>query len=116
MKKLKSLGSSTRHVFRAKITKFTQRPRWKTFVPAIVLENVKLWPENERVAHSLWFLIGKNFQGSGRLEPGDWIEFEARAIVRKTGYRGPDQQIRQAYPPKTKWSLTHPSKVRKVNP
>ena len=116
MKKLKSLGSDARHLFRAKIAKFGERPRWSKFEPTIVLENVKHWPSNERVAHKLWFFLSKTFLRADKLEPGNWIEFEARAVVRHTGYRGPDQQLRRAYRGRIKWTLTRPSKVRKVNP
>ena len=103
-------------MFRAKIEKFSERPRWSKFEPTIVLDNVKLWPSNERVAHNLWFFLGKSFLLAGGLEPGDWIEFEARPVVKNTGYRGPHQQLRRAFRGKFKWTLTRPSKVRRVNP
>jgi hypothetical protein len=115
-KKLKALGSDGRHLFRARVEKFGERPRWKRFEPAVALANVRLWPGGERVANRLWFFVGKVFGEAGGLRPGDWIEFEARAVRTTTGYRGPDPHTRRVYPVRVHWTLSRPTKIRKVPP
>jgi hypothetical protein len=114
-RKLKTLGSDTRRRFRAKFVKLADEPGYRGLAVAIIFKNVKLWPDGDRVAGRVSFTWATRFQRLGKLQPGQWIEFEARVAKVETGYDGPDYLRRIECPIKIEWKLRHPSKVRKVS-
>lgn len=113
-RKFKKLGSKNRHHFWAEFVQLADKPAWKGTVVVIVLRNVRLVTTGERIANRVCFTWGTVFQRLGRMEVGHEVEFDARVVKRKTGYRGPDYVLRAENPPRTVWKLSHPSRVRSV--
>jgi len=105
-RKLKSLGQEVRHRFRARFVKLTDKPGYKRGAVAIILSNVKVRPDADRVAARLSFTWSIRFQRLGKLAPGQWIEFEARVARVEKGYDGPDWLRRIENPSKVEWRLT----------
>jgi hypothetical protein len=113
-RKLKKLGSKDRHRFRAEFVQLDDKPAWKGTVVVIVLRNVRLVTTGERIANRVSFTWGTVFQRLGRMEAGHEVEFDARVVKRRTGYRGPDYLLRAENPPRTVWKLSHPSRVQRI--
>lgn len=114
-RKLKSLGSETRHRFRAKFVRLDDKPGYREMGVTIIFENVKVWPDGDRVARRVSFTWSVRFQRLGRLNPGQWVEFEARVAKVETRYDGPDYLLRIEKPHKVEWQLRNPSKLRLVH-
>lgn len=114
-RKLKDLNRDKRHRFRAKFVKLEDKPAFKGMATVIIFKNLKVWPEGDRVARRISFTLATRFQRLGRLNPGQWVEFEARVVRVETGYDGPDYLTRIENPKRFEWRLRHPSKIRKVS-
>ena len=113
-RRLKTLGSEQRHQFRAKFVKLADKPSYRGVEVAIVLENVRLWPEGVRVAGRIVFTWTVRFQRLGRMASGQWIDFRARVVKKQMVYRGPDYLQQTENLPRVEWKLSHPSQIRKV--
>jgi hypothetical protein len=111
---LHTLDIDRRYRFRAEFVRYGGKPGWKGATVTVLVRRVRLADTGNTVAAHLWLNCTKGFDALGDLAYGDRIEFDARVVRREAGYRGRDFLRRAENPHKTVWTLTHPSRVRRV--
>lgn len=80
--------------------------------PTIVFEDVSFAETGEPAASHVWFKCGL---WSGRLHEGQTVEFDARVMPYRKGYRGHRDNVIDAPPPSIDFHLTRPTKVRTLD-
>lgn len=112
--RLQTLDPNRRYRFRAEFVRYGVKPGWKGATATVLVRRVRLVATGNTVAAHLWLNWTKGFEALGDLTYGDRIEFDARAVLPETGYRGRDFLRRAENLHRTVWTLTHPSRVRRV--
>lgn len=103
--------NNVRATFRAIVVRFGTRTSYGHTKQTLLVQDVRDQMDRVLTDH-VWFLCGK---WSECLKEGDEIQFAARVRQYKKGYRGRRDDI-DAPPPSIDYRLSHPTKVRKINP
>jgi hypothetical protein len=114
--KLKDLQRDARYRFRARFRRLEDKQGYRVVDAAVVLEDVRLVSSGTQVLKQVCFTKSTLFDRLGRLELGDLVEFDARVTKVQLGYDGSDFLKRIEQPPRVEWRLTHPTKIRVVEP
>lgn len=101
-----------RTLYRGTVVRFGSKPSYRgPAMPTILLRDVTD-SRGEVVADHLWFTYGKSFARLD-LQPGDVVEFVARAEPYVRGYQGRRDDVGDR-PLERDYRLSFPTRVRKV--
>ncbi|HYC86165.1 MAG TPA: hypothetical protein VEB86_13125 [Chryseosolibacter sp.] len=99
--------------FRAIFVRYGKKAGWKgRTAETILLRDIYEIESNSKVTDHLWFNVTKEFSNLD-LHEGDVIEFDARSTAYTKGYVNRLGAIDQR---KRDYKLSHPTKVKKLQP
>lgn len=85
---------------------------WRGDEPTVLLKDIRTLA-GDPICDHLWFNLTKQFQAL-EIAPGDAVQFDARVKEYEKGYKGRREDV--YVPIEIDYKLSHPTKVRKVQP
>ena len=109
-RKLKEMGSDTRHTFTGVVGRFGFKNGYKGPLPTILLLDIRD-SEDHLVTDHLWFNKTKGFSELD-LHEGDKVQFDARVSEYEKGYKGYREDV--YVPCSWDYKLSYPTKIKKI--
>jgi hypothetical protein len=111
MRKQLKNSEGARARFSATFERYGSKNGYVGITKTVLLKNVSD-ATGKMVCDHLWFNLTKGFE-SLDLQPGDGVEFDARATAYLKGYKGRDELARLTNPLTRDYKLSHPTKLKK---
>jgi hypothetical protein len=112
MRKALQQRDGERAIFLGTFERMGSKRGWMGDKPTVLLKAIRSLAGEPICAH-LWFNLTQQFAALN-LTPGDVVQFDARVKEHEKGYKGWREDV--YVPVERDYKLSHPTKVRKVQP